>query len=294
MDFFRIPLHSTHLYDVTFSRHKYVDTLDISTDTSTVSGQYFKLHTQSVQSEDGFYFVFDAHVDSYVPTSNTVDTDQIKGGFGIYKLPYTKESWKNDVDITFETVFKLDPDNYILELEISSDGRQLYLFTYEDGMLTVTVIDTATYAEVQKIPVCSMKSHRTDLMYVLRDDYIAAMVDNSYAEQTMYLLSRDADGKLTLDFAADLNKYGESVAQKYSEEIRWEYITDLSVGYDGSRLVLCRPAYDSRSTYIEMLVYTKDGLQYCGRYTLSLGNRLPDDQYIPFFFDGKFVDISFE
>ena len=281
-EFFKIPVSGGELCTVTMSRHDYRDTVSITAKRGAkdfyTPGDSFKLETQSVQSDDAFYFIFDAHTGG----GAVVNTSEMKDGFGIYKLPYGFDEKHADLELyvdDLETVYDLDVGDYILELEISEDGKLLYLFSVENSILCITVIETDTYTQVQKVPVSQVKYNGAQVTYALRDGYIAVMTDR----QWMHVLSRDGQGMLKVDFTAELNTHGEN--------IEWLYDGEFAMGYDGERLVLCTLGYDDRQ-YVDMNVYTKDGLVYRGKYTLSL-NNYSFEENISFFGD-YFLTISFE
>ena len=283
-DFFRIPVLPTEYFTIAVRRNAAESTY-ASYDRS--GEDIFTMETQSVQSEDAFYFAFDAHTQSKNPYSEeysdrTVDTSCIKGGFGIYKLPYMMgEKRLNDIDIQVDglkTVFPLDPHSYIVELKLSEDGSLLYLFTIENDILHVTVIDTETYTMQQKVRLGSAKN-RYGIDYYVYEDF---MVIYSDYEQLLYVLSRDEHGLLTFDFAAEMNRHDENITHEQK-----------TFGYDGERLVMCTPHSGRGDTYIKMLVYTKRGLVYHGQYTLSLSSG-EWNMYNIVFSDSNFATVSFE
>ena len=167
-----------------------------------------------------------------------------------------------------------------MELEISEDGKLLYLFTREQEKLYITVIDTVTYTALQKLPVAKME-YRREYPYIIKENCIVGLVDNNW----LYVLSRDEQGLLELDFITEINKHGE--------DIQWFNDDHMSIGYDGQRLVICMESYTSDGENMNMFVYTQNGLEYHGRYKLSL-NRGGTSNDIIYFSGSLFQTITFE
>ena len=278
-EYFKIPLYELETYKLEVSMNKLGNSTIIK---GNRGGEHFELNSQSVISGDCIYFVFDAHTSG----KHLVRTNEIKGGFGIYRLSYTKGYPSGDIDVdidSLQTVFTLDPKANILKLRLSDDGRRLYLLTIEDGMYTVTTIDTTDYTQLQKlhlgIAVDETKSHS----YVFGSNFLAVLINKN----RLCVLSAKDDGTYELRFATYINQNGENITVLRQSSI---YITpELFYGCDGDRLAVCR--LEDNYT-LGMLVYTANGLEYYGRYAPDHLGGTNDDR-VGFVTDSP-VEISFE
>jgi len=255
-EYFRIPVLPESC--LTISIGKSISGNSVSTGGGYTGSDHFEIYTHSVQTDDAFYFVFDAHTNA----DRLVDTSLIKGGFGIYKLPYISSGDGYEVCVdSMQTVFTLDPNAYIIELEISDDGRLMYLYTVENGIYTLTLIDASTYEQVQKLYIGKAGEQESRYSHYCGDGFIAFMLDRF----DLYVYTENPDGTYALSFKTEIDRH--------EEEIYYLTKSDLFLNCDGERLVVCKLDTDKTdySTYsLCMMVYTKNGLEYRGRYTPSL------------------------
>ena len=278
-EYFKIPILPESRMTISIGKSQSGNS--ISTGGSYRGTDYFELYSHSVQNERAFFFVFDAHTNN----NNLVDTSQIKGGFGIYMLPYTVSGKDTEICVDdIQTVFGLDPNAHIIELEISDDGRLMYLYTIENGIYTLTVIDATTYKQVQKLQIGKAGERGDRYSHYRGDGFIAFMLDRF----DLYVYTQNPDSTYSFGFKTEIDRN--------DEEIYYLAKADLFLNCDGERLVVCKLDTNKTdySTYsLSMMVYTKDGLQYMGRYTpsLMLGGRSND---IVSFSNYDYLTIAFE
>ncbi|MBR4954638.1 MAG: hypothetical protein IKY46_01840 [Clostridia bacterium] len=278
-EYFRIPVLPESRLIISIG--KSISGNSVSTGGGYSGEDHYYITTHSVKTEDAFYFVFDAHTN----TDRLVDTSLIKGGFGIYKLPYTHSGKEYEVLVdSLQTVFTLDPYAYIIELEISDDGRLMYLYTIENGIYTLTVIDATTYKQVQKLQIGKVGEREDRYSHYRGDGFITFMLDRF----DLYVYTQNPDGTYSFGFKTEIDRN--------DEEIYYLSKADLFLNCDGERLVVCKLDTNKTdySTYsLSMMVYTKDGLQYRGRYTPSLmaGGKSNDTVY---FSNYDYLTITFE
>ncbi len=273
-EFFRIPVWVTEFYTVSLSRSSN-GAANISAHRAA-GGDSFDIETRSVQSDDAFFFVFDVHTFR----GSVTDTRDIKGGFGIYRLPYGFDDKHGDLELyadKLETVFALDPRNYILDLELSEDGKLLYLTTVEYDILCITVIETGAFAQVQKVAVSQVKNRGSQVSCYMSNGHIAAMTDDKW----LHVLSYDEQGRLKIDFSAELDADSREIIRMYDKFV---------MGYDGERLVLCMQGFNE-TPCIYMNVYTEQGVVFKGKYTTGLNKMRVGDTSI---YGKDFMTISFE
>ena len=99
---------------------------------STEQGDSFDFYTQSVATDDAFYFFFS----NRTQLGNLVDTSRVPGGYGVYRLPYgwvdTDEPYKGQADgwhnydvfaDQLECIYAVGPEITLSYLAGSGDGN---------------------------------------------------------------------------------------------------------------------------------------------------------------------------
>ena len=229
------------------------------------TGSHYKLNLEYTRSdipnfictsavtEDACYFAF--HSDNF--DTEKLDTSQIKGGFGIYKLPYNSE---DGILPELSTIHKLDPAAEIQHLEISPSGDVLQLHTRENGLYMITFIDLATGEALQKLSAGDENTIKNHWDVITGEDWI--LLQNGRFEYI--LISRRADGTYAETLHLDLPL----------SEVPWneEKADAITATSDGSRIALASNTYsyfyDGGDFFTA--IYGADGLNYYAKYESSL------------------------
>lgn len=241
-------------------------------------------YSEDPEKFDSFYFYTTAQVltDSacYFTIENRsnggayMDTSLIPGGFGIYCQPYTVgEDGKSIIDPkTLYTAYTLEETVSVYDMQLSPDGKDILLFTAEDGQLWLTVIDTATMENRQRIMLCEENGYQ---LYATKDHFMVVTV----GWNRMIVLERQADGTYTVPFTVEMPEgyqlYGSG------------YAGNPDFCFDGERLAVADHLMemDEDSGYWHgtkldhyVAVFTAQGLQYYGEFTNSFSPAIPYDQ----------------
>ena len=303
-EFFRIPVLDK---EVQFYDHYTVDSEGKPTD-GTLSGggadeteetvENFPFEMMYCNTDDAFYMLFDAHAftsNGMRTTGTIVDTSQIEGGFGIYKLPCDlgKSDFYTD---QLETVYSLDPENYYSAIELSPDGKSLLVIANDEEKVWAEVISLADMKLVQKIDLISLVSLSAKdvrgLLVGLRE-----ISDDSDSSSGEYLICTNvsklavlsfADGEYHLDMAVATGEAQTEEVTRFNALCR--YYTPVE--YDGQRLVITGYIYPTDISHQKMCgqlpdggdscmvgvaVFEADGLAYYGTLTTNLVDYIDEE-----------------
>lgn len=211
----------------------------------------------SMQDGD-IYFTFDTR--SFA--GNIVDTSLIPDGYGIYHFTYDVEKSKIYPEL-LKNVYVLDPNIQVYDLKRDAKGDHLLLFTIEEELIYMTIIDLDTMQFVDKFPVSTSKygiDHcklYEDFMVINGEEIKVFTIDEKGVYQEVFSVSRDQL---------------ENLYQNINE---WIQIPneDTVYDWDGQNLVFASNLYSPNgykncSFYVGMM--NKQGLQYFATYDSSL------------------------
>lgn len=231
-----------------------------------------RLTSFSAVTPDTLYYAVDTRTENEDGSLSTMEG--MEDWHGIYRMTYqvVEDTYNTHVELDLEgieRVIPLDPEVIILEMQLSEDGSSLLLFTAENGMCMLNVIDPATMETRQKLELMPYGQTAVSrdiiegenlLVWLLSDDRIA-------------VITGPENGEYSLEFFAELS-IGE-----ISEEMERVYLNTsrMSVDYAGGKLAVAYPLgyhyYEmvSNSCTFWLMVYDEDGLRYCGEYQASQG-----------------------
>ncbi len=259
---------------------------------------YFSFETIACGTPEAVYFTFDPH--SY--RGKLVDTSQIPGGYGLYRLPYDSTE-KVFLPEKLEMVYPLDPARDYVSVHSSPDGQKLLLTSrawqfgdtkessrYEaadpepvtefdrERRLTAEVVDLASMTREKTLDVLQSRSEiqcRDEGDYLVFSDAVSKICVIAY---------QDGSYHKTLDLA-DL-----AMASRPDEELPcYGYLKQMA--YDGERLVLAGYSYVkadrvqeswdwSPQSDAELAVYDRRGLAYFGRLTDNLQDYTEEQGFV--------------
>ena len=263
---------------------------------STEQGDSFDFYTQSVATDDAFYFFFS----NRTQLGNLVDTSRVPGGYGVYRRPYgwvdTDEPYKGQEDgwhnydvfaDQLECIYAVDPEITLSYLAASGDGTRLFLHTIEGEDYVLYVLDAASGAELQRIVVGPFgpddwweRTDGPDFQFVRfpNEFFLYALTEDGLLEQALHVKFSDIE--------------------QDEEYLPWYSIQNRDFAWQDGRLaIVCNSRadiqdgeqYPSRYHYslgcgLSVSVYADDALQYYGIYdsTLDLANGYAGDVQPPY------------
>ncbi len=261
-DYFKIPVLESETLSIDISRH--VDNNVYSAGYCTTDSDRFYLNTINVLGRDQCFLVFDAHSEQ----GEVVDTSQLPDGYGIFAIPcYTDEYGATDIDPgNIRMVYSLDPQVRISNLLLSSDGESLLLFTVESGQLMLTVVDTESFATLEKLSICQLDSDDAGCDYHIHGDLIVICHGSElsviFRQPEGYRLEYTIDSYLKQDDIIYPDPYIEtSAAMDYDSETGRLLISDAARG---------STELWHRTADFYVAVYDKTGMIYYGSFGSSL------------------------
>lgn len=263
VEYFKIPVLEEETRDISITRHRDGNLHGLGG--GSTESDAFQLWTIGDVTEDACYFVFDAHTTK----GNIVDLSEIKGGYGIYRLPYVNVNEKETKLLVenLEMVYELDPDVRIADLKLSEDKTRLLFTTMEQDTIVLTVIKVETMECLQRLEVA--KGGNWGCYY--GEGFIVWRLD----EDHVGLISEMADGTYQKEFIVSLWK---DVARPYTL-----YLSDCAMDWNGEKLVISGYQHDDWSGYYNcnfyLAVYDSTGMLYCGDYDSSLTQPADGNTY---------------
>lgn len=273
IDYFKFPIEEDYMYDVTIEKDSEGNIVTYEGNPS--EDESFWLTTLSAVTDDACYFTFD------LSSSPDIDTGQIKGGYGIYRLPLsvTEEEDKyfgtvpGNVKVDAEdlsTVYHLDRNIEIIDFKFSEKHNKLILTTLENGFYCITVLDASTGKELQKIPAMEQSAQGEGFFHIFCcDDFMAIKdLDNRFS-----VIEIQADGKFvpvltTAPFDADLSTILNSSSNLAWNGEKLAFASYICEEYPNTPYEDSYYLIDKCGFYL--LVLNDEAVLYCGKYDSSL------------------------
>lgn len=251
--FFRIPVPEDYRMNVTVKKEANGAICEMGMEDFGHPG--LSLWTNSVVLGGVCYFTVNMTDDN----GALLDTRDIPGGTGIYRLSYGGE------DVSLDTVFPFDPEATAYDLHLSTDQSKLLLTTLEDDTYYLTIIDRETMTALQKLPVMEGAGGINWWGTNYNDDFLAVMFSDETGDRFVVLSAPE-----TGDYAVALRG---AVAEN---DPAWSL--DAAMDFNGETLAIAAQwwYWDDTGTYMHMprgfllSVYDASGLRYAGQYGTSL------------------------
>lgn len=291
-EFFKIPVIENHLYEIAVSKDMDGNLYgwsygsangggssgNIAMGSTLSESDAFSLWAISVYTEDMCYFTFYPYTDK----GKLIDTSYIPGGFGIYQLPFDKESKNIDVD-NLKLVYSLDTKE-VLNLHYDEQRNTILLLGHNDAGsgYKMTVFDADTMEVKQEI-VYSEIAYGSGIY--IGDDFI--ILD---AADDVVVLSVDESGLYQKEITCDIKHLIDETSVDYLD------FSYMDFDWNGEKLIFAGPLNDSTShRYYQscgfyLAAYDKTGLVYYGEYKSSLDAEGPySNQHYDSYYSYNFV-----
>ncbi len=282
-DYFKIPMLDEVL-EIHFTR---TSNHGFSWGSSTVEGVGFYFYALSAADDKNCYFTFNTETDKG-EHDMTIDISEIKGGYGIYRLPYRRGTSMADIGVEvddMEMVYPLKPGTQIEGLYFNIEKTRLILVTQaDDATVQIDIIDPVTYDCLQSFSVGGSFFRHLKIY----EDYIVAVT------RDRLMVLTEEDGVYMHAFTADMltDENGDIVP------VTSDYVT----AFDGARLAVAINARASYYSGIDMCgynitVYSADGILWNGSVTNTLDtghrqNSYSQEDITPFY--GEQLALSWE
>ncbi len=223
----------------------------------------FDFFFYSVRTDSHIYLTFENEINTgHEWTRELVDTSLVPGGYGIYSLPYTEN------DIRYEelkTVYSIPRDATVESLSIDEERQELFLGLHENERYMLHVIDMATMTDKTVIELFGFSF--TDYSLTVKNDDFFVFLKN---DVDFNVVAINDEGKWESALTGTMPS--ESAADR-------GYFTHRSrFGFDGERLAVWTVEDPNMeeirilSVQPDVMVFTKDGLQYYCKWLCSLGD----------------------
>jgi|GEM_PF-2438877 len=264
-EYFKIPVPAEHLSEYTVETDASGGMTSVNI--NSVGENDFYLSAVGCVYDDAFYIT----MSGYGENGDLLDLTQIKGGTGIYRLPYEKspnrQNIKRGLSGEIEVVFPLDLESCEpIHLVTSPDKSLIYLYAIENGHSVLTVIDTETFEQKQKL---DLGKFDWNFNIIQKDDMI--LLKHYGDDMHLILIKRSEDDVHEVVIDTDLSAC--------EDKIPLDYHTYTAFDYDGERLAVMinQNYWWSCSCY---LVVIEDNVPvYAGDYSVNPTENSNNYQY---------------
>ncbi len=255
--YFKIPVSKSSAMTISVGRGR-EGSISIGSTTSTYGeGDMYYMETVSAYGDGVCYF----SIANRTVSGELVDTGFIEDGYGIYSFDFGRNygEYPSGIDAdSLKLAFALSPEETVTDISLSSDGKSLMVYTFDDRKTVLRVLDTETMSEKQSITV---EDGRYSYIWEY-DDYV---VMRFFSSQKLAVLEREDDRTWKKAFSVTDASELYGVSHQYG----------AAFDYKDGRLAVVNNIYNAKygpqqpcSFYLS--VYDKSGLLYIGEYENSL------------------------
>lgn len=259
-EFLRIPVKESDVREITVFPNEYGN---FSYQSS--QGNSFDFWFNFVRTENDIYFTFENEINAgHENKRELVDTSLIPGGYGIYSLPYTEDDIKYE---ELRTVYSIPSDATAESLSVDEERKEIYLGLHENEKFILHIIDMDTMTDKTAIELFDFTFG--DFIRVSQNEDFFVFIKN---DGDFNVVAINEDG--IYESALTGTMPPETIADRDYFSYRSEF------GFDGERLavwVIEEPGSEEirlLSLQPDVMVFTKDGLQYYCKWLCSLGDPI--------------------
>lgn len=276
-EFFKIPVPENIKVELSISKGD-KSSVSIGVGSSYVGGDDFYLSTLSTYSDNKCFFT----IDNRTRSGNIIDTSLIPGGYGIYAFSYGREAEKYETKVdadSLQMVYALDEEAEVCHLSMNHDKTKLLLFLKNGEKLYMSVIDSASMAELQ-----NFSFGEGDIYEVY--EYGAGWGNYDKEEDRSFIVLYLSESRICVIEMNEAGEYEHKFTVDAANVVNPEfgYWSSPAFNFDGERLAMVDymyigPYVNIPSCGYYMAVYTKDGLMYYAEYESSLSVHPNTDLY---------------
>ncbi len=257
-------------------------------------GQIFEINVQSsmgkssvhfepygIVTEDGCYFTFSIYGEYDTENADELDLGLIPGGYGIYYVGVNTDGEYKTINADSLTMaYPLSPDEEIRYFALNSDGDNMLLVTRNERIYYLTVIDTDTGEEVQRVQITEFEPNEHESYWLNIYDNDGFMVFRG--DDKLILLEEQPDGsyECKIDVDNNMKEIEDELGQEYygyGESFAWNGERLAIAGFTRFEMSFAEYPYTGslgkyhiESCGFSLNIYDADGLQYYGKYGSSL------------------------
>lgn len=257
-EYFRVPVNENDILELS------VHAADNGTFSYRASHRKtFNFVFTNVLSSECIYFTFPNEINTgHEETRELVDTSEIRGGYGIYALPYTGKNIKYE---ELNTVYRIPGDATAESLSIDTERNELYLGLHENEKFILHIIDMNTMTDKTALELFDFNFHDNIRVEQGEDFFIFIKNDIDY---NVVEITQDGTHESSLSGTIP----PETIADKdFFSYNSW-------FGFNGKRLVVLtieNPGTEEiklMTIQPDIMIFTKDGLSYYGKWICSLSD----------------------
>ena len=260
----------------------------VNTGSSSTESDAFYMYTYGEVTDNACYFTFS----TTTKYDKVVDTSHLPEGYGIYTFSYEmKDVYSDDYLVavpdadSLRLFYQIEPGIEILGLESNQEQDRVLLYTMENEIYYMTVIDSATGELVQKLAIAPYDNNPGSLVVYDKDDFMVMVL---YGEK-LAVVTLEENEEYKVQYVCNIREKELEPIQfedgTIVEIVPWLNYYRSDVDFDGEKLVMTAQIPDDEygtredTTNFYVAVYTKEGLKYYGEYRGSLSTGIDSDKY---------------
>ena len=233
--------------------------------------------------------------------------ETFEAGYGVWRIGYQVEKEKTEMKIRFtdaepEMIHTIEPEEMLLDIVLSENEENLYVFTANDGMCYMSVVDLKSDRETQKVNVATYSSELIPkIRKVFQSENVIAPVlvaekwDTENSEEKLAVVTIDEAGKYEPQYAIDKDIDLTTPAYQYQKDTYWKEATlweregvSAEMAFQNGKLAM---VYSLTNSYgndaasgesqtpgrFWLAVYDETGMIYASDFQLSQGDAKNGD-----------------
>lgn len=281
-DYFKMPVPKNVSAAVTVSKDAEGKLCGYSFDAD------FGIRTQSFAVNNHCYLIFtssdtrdgiegDGILSSDWPVSKEINN--------IYYIPRGKDGAADFSAIA--KIYELKASEKAIQIKPAEDGRHLYLITREKDKMYLTVLKTdggkparfiqrlSLQTDYNRYLLCDILEKKNTLMIMFDEQDFAVVEKNNTQYRTVLTNSMASKYKF------------EDIDDPFYNEKSFEALHYCDIDFDGEKLALIASdgEFSRRPYSVVLFIFTRDGVQFIGRYTPCCSTGKADRDFIESFTD---------
>lgn len=242
--------------------------------TSVPTSDYYAPSVYSACTDSTLYFV----MESKSQHGTVMDFSGLPEGYGIFSLPLVWDGTVyQPVPEGMDMVYSLNPQADVRNLFVTTDQSKLVLETFENGHLTLTVLDLATMTPTQILELEALADPSDAVLLHHGGTYL---VYEFYEPLRLMVVSQQPDGTFQIDFLCEEPKFGPYAVDHYHDVFAYDGTrVAMAGGVNSSLPEVCFGIRDKCGFLLS--IYDRQGLQYFGGFLTSVSSNQPDDRNAP-------------
>lgn len=252
-------------------------------------------YSVSEMSDSDLYYAVDLRLNS----GGRPRAETFEEGYGVWRIGYQVAKEKTEMKIRFteaepEMIYEMDPEERLVDMVLSENQEELYVFTAKDGICYMAAVDLKDSKETQKVEIATYHSDLIpSICNVFQSENVVAPMlaagkwGEESSEEKIAVITVDETGKYEPQYVIHKDVDTDSPAYQYQRETYRKYATlwerdavSVELAYDDGKLAMVYSLTNSygsnaggqdgqRPGRFWVAVYDETGVIYAADYQIS-------------------------